>query len=66
MITFYQIYIPMLIPLDRSRTIHVYGAGQNHRHHSLLNSQMNLFILYLVFAFYTVRTNTDFQNIKKK
>ena len=33
--------------------------------HSQLTSQMNLFILFQVFAFYTVKVNTDFENIKK-
>ena len=32
----------------------------------ILTSQMNLFILYQVFIFYTVKLNTDFENIKKK
>ena len=35
----------------------------SHCHHNLLTSQMNLFILYRVFAFYTVTMNTDFRNI---
>ena len=57
---FGQIYLHIISYLYNKYIYHIY------HHKDFLTSQINLLILYQVFAFYTVKINTDFKNIKKK
>ena len=49
----------MLSPAAVSFSIQLY----HHCHQCLLTSQINLFIWVPIFTFYTVKVNTDFENI---
>ena len=61
-----KLFISKMISVYKSRrwyTLYMYIVLYCHCHQSLLTSQMNLFIWYQVFTFYTVKMNTDFEKI---